>query len=91
MRTLQTCIAAAALGLTALAASPAAAFDPIYNSPYNSNNWSAYGPGWGYDNSYRHHSGYGYGEPAWESGESLIATCPPGYRLGRGGSLCWPD
>lgn len=90
-------LAAAALGLIALAASPAAAFDPIYNSPYNSNNWTTYGvqvgPGWGWDNGYRQRSayGYGYGDPAWESGASQIAVCPPGYHLGRQARLCWPD
>ena len=80
---------AAAFGLTVLAATPALAFDPIYNSPYNSNNWSTYGayagPGYGY------RPAWGWDDHAWRSGATQIAVCPPGYHLGRRARLCWPD
>ena len=89
---MKTIIAAAALSLTALAASPAAAWDPIYNSPNNTANVTSPGAWYGYDaQRYPSGYGYGYGDPAWRSGASQIAICPPGYHLGRDARLCWPD
>ena len=84
-------LAAAAGGAIAsavLAATPAAAFDPIYNDgrrPYFGDDYgqSPYSdPGYGYVRG----SGSDYG-----SGSVLIPVCPAGYRLGPSGNLCWPD
>lgn len=85
-------LAVGAIGFSALAVTPAVAFDPIYNDgrrPYFGDSYgsSPYGSGYG-DRGYRYSRDEG---SDYESGSVLIPVCPPGYRLGRGGSLCWPD
>jgi hypothetical protein len=61
-----------------------------YSAPgYAPGYYDGYGaPGYGgpgYGNGYA----YGYGDR--DAGGAAIAVCPDGYRLGRNGSLCWPD
>jgi hypothetical protein len=84
--------ASAALMLGALAATPAIAFDDGYdNAPYVDQGWRQ--RGWvGYaDEDYGRSGPYGYDRPDYEVGSRTIAICPPGYSLGRRGTLCWPD
>ena len=83
-----TCARKILLAAAALAATPAAAFDPIYNDgrrPYFGDYYGPYqysNPGYG--------NALGWG-PDYESGSVLIPVCPVGYRLGPRGTLCWPD
>src|SRR4051812_23601572 len=77
-------VAGGAIASAALVATPAAAFDPVYNDgsrPY----WGDYygGP------HFRHHHRYGYSGyaypdygPDYEVGSTVVAVCPPGYVLG---------
>jgi hypothetical protein len=79
MTALRNVLATAALGVV-MAAAPAQA------------------QGWR-DDGYRHHwrdrSERHYDRPYRnydvDAGVTDIAICPPGYRLGRSGRLCWPD
>jgi hypothetical protein len=75
--------ASAALGVTALAASPAVA------QGWNND---------GYRRDWRDEDRGPYGRPRFgynnydtDAGEMDIAICPPGYHLGRSARLCWPD
>ncbi|MDE3176184.1 MAG: hypothetical protein KGM15_08795 [Pseudomonadota bacterium] len=82
--------AGGAIALAALAATPAAAFDPIYNDGRRPYFGDYYGPGpYGYP-SYGYGYALGWG-PDYETGSVLIPVCPVGYRLGPRGRLCWPD
>ena len=89
-------LAAVTLGAIAsagLAATPAAAFDPVYNDgrrPYFGDDYGRFP----YGNTGYGDRGYGYSRDwgsGYESGSVVIAVCPPGYRLGGSGNLCWPD
>ncbi len=84
--------ASAALGFTALAASPAAAFDDGYNRrAYTDQEWRQRGwVGYG-DEDYGRGGAYGYDRPDYNVRSSEVAICPPDYHLGRSGALCWPD
>ncbi len=74
---------AAALGLAALAAGPAAAQGWYGDGYYGWRDHGWRGHRWGPPPPYGY---YGYG-----AGETDIAICPPGYHLGRSARLCWPD
>jgi hypothetical protein len=82
--------ASAVLSLGALATTPAAAFDNGYdNRPdqgWRERGWAGYN-----DEDYGRPRDYGYGRPGYEVHSGTVAICPPGYHLGRSGSLCWPD
>ncbi len=82
MNALRISFAAALLGAAAVGVSPAAA-----------QAWYNHGPGpyGGPYVNYNYGPAYDYNDPGYETGESLIAVCPPGYHLGRGARLCWPD
>jgi len=85
--------ASAALGLGVLATTPASAF----NSPFDDQRNVLSHQGWvDYDeDAYQGPRGYDrpydYDLPAYGVRSGAIAICPPGYHLGRGGALCWPN
>ena len=81
--------ASAALSIGVLGATPALAF----NSPYDDQRMALSHQGFvDYDQDvYDRPAPYVYDRPAYGVGSGVIAICPPGYHLGRGRELCWPN